>query len=121
MDGIEGKPKPNRPGLPLDPLVQLWAGEFRRLPDVVWTGGLDDPVAPENPMRVALYTWNVDTANSYGLSPFPGPSFPTASGSQVPAPNVIHVRDYPGAAQGAWVGGGVIGTTIGVAEYTLND
>lgn len=119
MDGIEGKPKPNRPGLPLDPLLQLAMGEVRRLPDVTWTGGSADPVAPENPMRVCLFTWNADTANGYGLAPAPGPSFPTASGSQVPSPNAIHVRDYPGVAQGAWVGCGVVGTTVSVAEYTL--
>ena len=120
-DGIPDKPDPVRPGIPIDPMLQLWVGEYRRLPDVTWTGGLADGVAPANPMRVALYTWNIDSANTYGLAPSPGPSFPSAAGGWWPSPNALHVRDFPRAAQGEWVGGGVIGTTIGVAEYTLTE
>ena len=121
QDGIPDKPAPVRPGLPIDPVLQLWRGEFRRLPDVVWSGGLVDPVAPANPMRVCLMTWNVDTSNLYAIAPSPGPAFVSAAGSGSPLPASAHVRDYPGATQGAWVGSGVIGTTIGVAEYTLLD
>lgn len=112
-------PAPLRPGLPLDPVLQLWAGESRRLPDVTWTGGAADPVAPANPMRVCLVTQQSAGAGQYALSPGPGPVALTASPVHGPGPVSMHCRDYPGLTQGEWVGTGMLGTTIAVWEYQL--
>ena len=110
---------PLRLGLPLDPILQLYAGTLRRLPDVTWTGGNADTVAPANPARVCLFVADASGVGGFSLAPFPGPSPTVIAGGSAGPPTYIHCRDYPGMTQSAWVGSGQVGQTLAVWEYTL--
>jgi hypothetical protein len=110
---------PARRGLPVDPVLQLWGGQLQPWPPATWTGGNSDPIAIPNPMRVALYTWPLATTIGYAIGPAPGPIGVVGKLTYQCQPTVCHCRDYPGMAQGAWVGSGPVGESIGVAEYVL--
>ncbi len=113
------EPMPRRPGLPLDPILQLWGGQLVALPTVTWSGGPADAVAPANPSRVALFLQHSVGAGEFTIAPTPGPCSIPANLSQQPTPYVVHCRDYPGIVQQSWVGTGMIGTQVQVWEYTL--
>lgn len=111
----------HRPGLPLDPLLQLGMGEFRTIGVVTWTGGTRDPVAVANPLRVALYLVPLSGSGNYVVGPAGNDVFKPAGWTADALPNVIHCRDYPGMVQGEWIGSGMVGTSISVYEYVLSE
>lgn len=118
---MDANPTMRRPGLPLDPVLQLYAGSIELLPDVTWTGGGSDPVAPTDPMRVALYVVPSLGTSPFALGPAGGTLAGLFNGSADPRPVVLHCRDYPGLVQGAWVGSGMIGNMVAVYCYRLSN
>jgi len=117
---IDDKPVSVRPGIPLDPIAQLERGELRPIGIVVWSGGNSDQVAVANPLRVALYIVPQFGAGQYVIGPEGCQIQPSASWLSGPLPTVVHVRDFPGMVQGAWIGSGMVGTSVYVYEYTLS-
>jgi len=93
-----------RPGLPLDPLLQLAAGALTALssvsvPTATWT-----LLAPADPLRVVLYAYPSAGSGQMVLGPPGLVTPPTPATGEVAPPLAIHVRDYPGLVQGdVWV------------------
>lgn len=119
MDKLPAGAILSRPGLPIDPILQLGVGEVVVLPSVTWTGGSADVVAGPNPNRVALYLWRVSGAAPWTVVPAPGPAAVGLFISTDDYVTVLHCRDYPGLTQGGWVGSGNVGEIVAVAEYVL--
>ena len=111
--------EPVRRGLPVDPVLQLYAGEFRPLPTVATPGGTWVQIAPANPNRVALYVQTLPAL--VFLAPEPEPTAVDVSRTPtVPsAPIVLHCRDYPGMTQGEWWALTVAVQDVRVWEYAL--
>lgn len=110
---------PVRPGLPVDPVLQLWAGSFSLSARVTLAAGTPQVAAKSNPMRAALYFVNESGGNGFtvgpaGSSPWSGVTL-TPSG----IPLVMHVRDFPGLVQGEIIIDGYTGMVVSVWQYVL--
>lgn len=116
---IPPRPEPTRRGIPADPVLQLYAGELRRLPDVVVSGAGWSQICVANPARVCLYVQSRDGSTEWRLAvdPLAPLTLALSTGSQLPLD--IHCRDYPGMTQSQWFALGGIATTLSVWEYTL--
>lgn len=121
MNEIPTVPRPQRPGLPVDPLLQLWAGDAARLPNVTIPASLTVQVCVSNPMRVLLMVAPVNTISAWTIAPAPDITPTPFVGFWGNVPFSIHCRDYPGFVQGEWWITGGLGDTFAVWEYTLSD
>lgn len=119
MDKPSPEVMPLRPGIPLDPILQLWGGNLQPLPAVTFTGGNADPICLANPNRVALIVAPQVAWFEFGIVPAPGPAYVTFISQNSNIPLVIHCRDFPGATQSAWVGRGAAADVLSVWEYVL--
>lgn len=119
MDKPSPEVMPLRPGIPLDPILQLWGGNLQPLPPVTLTGGTADPLCLPNPNRVALYLWSINGTGEWTIAPGPGPVVIPTDITRASTPVVVHCRDFPGMTQGDWVISGMAGNEVGVAEYVL--
>lgn len=118
---IDDAPTLVRPGLPLDPLLQLVNGQSRYLGSFAMDGATAFQIAPPSPLRVAIVCMNTGP-NQYAVFGPEGPDYTLMSSSIAPfQPVSFHVRDYPGLVQGAWYAYGMLGGIVGAWEYVLND
>lgn len=110
-----------RPGLPLDPLLQLIKGSSRYLGSFAMDSATAFQIAPPSPLRVAIVCMNTGPNQFVVFGP-EGPDYTLMSSSIAPfQPVSFHVRDYPGLVQGAWYAYGMLGGIVGAWEYVLND
>jgi hypothetical protein len=112
---------PRRPGLPVDPLLQLWAGAVTPPTVYVIDAGGSVQVAVADPMRVALFVAPRPGTLTWDIAPFAAPPAPTLSPVVAGGPLVYHCRDYPGIVQADWHVSGTPGDGITVYSYTLAD
>ncbi len=110
-----------RPGLPLDPQLQLDRGELSAPVDIVVpVSGLIQALAAR-PLRVALYVAPVVTGGAWSLWPGQPPAGAVGATSLVSVPMYLHCRDYPGLVQGEWWVLAGFSDRIRVWEYFLNE
>lgn len=110
---------PLRPGLPVDPVLQLYAGFIAPLQTRTITVGGSVQIALPNPMRVALYVIPSLVATQFSLQPFgvvPSNTIPVTYNG---LPLCLHCRDYPGLVQAPWFAVATLGDSFSVWEYVL--
>lgn len=122
MDGIPNSLAGlSRPGLPLDPLLQLVRGSLSSARTVTQAGAGGELAWTPNPLRVAVYVVPVAVAATWVVSPLPSGYVPVAVREQTFAPVAIHVRDFPGMPQTELYLCGTVGDQWAVWDYTLFD
>lgn len=122
MDTARDMPDPpRRPGLPIDPLLQLWAGELTSARTVASPGGVWVRLAPADPMRVALYIWSGTASQAAYLATTDITVSPSIGADIITLPAVYHVRDYPGLVQSALNVLTPAPATVQWSAYTLSD
>ena len=121
MDTVRTPPAPSRVGLPLDPVLQLWAGDAKRAQNITVGASGEAQLCTVDPMRLVLMVLPLGTNIFFNISPSRGLPLGTTLNTRSGVPFVFHCRDYPGFTQGEWYVQAGNGDEFAVWEYTLSD